>query len=108
MDERARRIGQNEALFREINESLEELDDRFSDPTEQFVIVCECGDERCTDRISLPHREYQELRSDARQFAIVPGHEAVDVETVTAHRDGYNVVRKRPGAPSAIGETTSP
>jgi hypothetical protein len=108
MDERARRIGQNEALFREINQSLEELDDRFSDRNEELVIVCECGDERCIDRIGLPPEQYEELRSDARQFAVVPGHEAVDVETVTARREGYNVVRKRPGAPSAIAEATSP
>jgi hypothetical protein len=106
MDERTRRIAQNEALFREINKSLEQLNDRLSEPSEPFMIVCECGDETCVSRISLSPLDYQELRADATQFAVVPGHEVVDVETVAARREGYNVVRKRPGAPAAIAEAT--
>ena len=106
MDERTRRIGMNEALFREINESLEELNERFSELDSGFVIVCECGDETCTDRINLSAVHYQELRADARQFAVVPGHEILDVEIVATRREGYNVVRKRSGLPSAIAEAT--
>ena len=37
--------------------------------------------------------EYEELRSDAHQFAVHPGHVYPDVESVVARLKGYNVVR---------------
>ena len=39
MDERAERIGRNEALFRSINENLEELNDSLAPMTGTFEIV---------------------------------------------------------------------
>jgi hypothetical protein len=106
MDERTRRVGLNEAVFREINQQLEELNDRFAADSERLVIVCECGDETCAERIELLPSEYESLRSDATHFAVVPGHEISDLEKVVAERPGYNVVEKRPGSPALIAITT--
>ena len=47
MDERARRIGHNEALFREVNERVKALTDEFDAADEPMEIMCECGDRSC-------------------------------------------------------------
>ena len=50
MEERERRIGMNEALFREVNERLEELAQGFAHP-ETLDLICECGNVSCASRI---------------------------------------------------------
>ena len=52
--------------------------------------------------------EYEQIRSEARQFAVHPGHEYPDVETVVARLKGYDIVRKSKGAPAQIAEQTDP
>jgi hypothetical protein len=108
MDERERRIGLNEAVFREANERIEDLNQSFATITDELVLVCECGDGKCVDKISMSPAAYEELRADATHFAIVPGHEISDVEQVVARRDGYHVVRKNQGIPRRIAELTDP
>jgi hypothetical protein len=45
---------------------------------------------------------------DPAHFAVVPGHEAPEVEEVVARRDGYDVVNKDEGMPRRIAEVTDP
>ena len=45
---------------------------------------------------------------DSALFAVKPGHEVEDVETVVERKDGYWVVRKAPGAPQRIARETDP
>ena len=106
-DERAARIGANEALFREVNEQIEAMNERFGGG-ESFTIVCECGDGDCTERISVPVDVYERIRADAELFLVVPGHEIPAVEEVTEEGDGYRIVRKREGVPEAVAEETDP
>jgi hypothetical protein len=108
MDERQRRIGLNEAVFREANERIEELNRTFEPLTGELVLVCECGYGGCTEKISMSASAYEEVRSDPTQFAIIPGHEISDVETVVAHNEGYDIVRKDKGVPQRIAELTDP
>jgi hypothetical protein len=108
MDERTRRVGLNEALFREVNERIEQLEERFGLESEILSIVCECGDASCTERIHLTHEQYAELRTDPLHFAVVKGHDIPDLESVIAERQNYDVVRKRPGSPAEIAEATEP
>jgi hypothetical protein len=108
MDERERRIGLNEAVFREANERIEELNQTFATLTQKLVLVCECGDAQCVEKISISPEAYEDLRADAALFAIVPGHEIPDVEQVVAQREGYDVVRKHDGIPRRIAEVTDP
>ena len=54
------RAARNEALFREVNEQARSASDRQqSAPAEEFLIICECSDDRCTERISLPLAVYE-------------------------------------------------
>jgi hypothetical protein len=108
MDERKRRIGLNEAIFREANERIEELNQTFATLTDELVLVCECGYADCTEKISISPAEYEELRANSTHFAIVHGHEIPDVERVVAEREGYDVVRKDDGVARKIAEVTDP
>lgn len=108
MDERERRIGANEAVFREANERIEELNQTFATITDKLVLVCECGDGRCVEKISMSPAAYEELRGEATHFAVVPGHEIPDVEQVVERREGYHVVKKNQGIPRRIAEVTDP
>ena len=106
--ERTERVGLNEAVFREVNERLRELGERFGVGDEELDLVCECGTETCTERITMNRKDYEALRADPAQFAIVRGHERPDVEEVVAHHRRYDVMRKRPGLPQEIAEATNP
>ena len=104
MDERQERVGLNEVLFREVNERLGHINETFSGPIDQIDMVCECGQAACIDRFSMDTEAYQELRADARTFAIKPGHEVADVEEVVSEGPDYVVVRKRDGGPAELAE----
>jgi predicted metal-dependent hydrolase len=107
MEERERRIGMNEALFREVNERLEELAQSFAHP-ETLDLICECGNPSCASRIEMDREEYEHLRSDSATFAIVKGHRIPDVEKIVERRKRYDVVRKTAGEAEEIAEKTDP
>lgn len=107
-DERQRRVGRNEAIFRHVNERLSDLNETLVAFTDKMQIVCECGDGGCIERISMTVEQYEALRADSRRFAVVKGHELPGVETVVETHDAYAVVEKRPGIPARIAEQTDP
>jgi hypothetical protein len=110
MDERTRRIGQNEALYRAINDKIEGLNESFGMVAESMAVVCECGQLECTEQIELDIPTYERVRSDSTQFVVLPGHEIPDVETIVEERDGFNIIRKDPGEPAELArelDTTS-
>jgi hypothetical protein len=108
MSSREERIGLNEAVFREVNERIENLAQRFELNEEPFDLVCECGDADCVQRISMTRAEYEKLRSDPHLFAVHPGHEYPDVEEIVERRKGYDIVSKNEGIPEKIAERTDP
>jgi hypothetical protein len=108
VDERGKRIGQNEVVFREVNERLRELGEGFSLVSEIAEFVCECGDSGCAERVQLPLSEYERVRSDAKWFVVVPGHELPEYEKVVEKKDGYTIVEKLPGGPAGIAIRDDP
>ena len=104
-DERERRVGVNEALFREVNEQIRSLADRDGANGNSITVICECGDTDCTERLELLLSEYERIRSDSRLYVISRGHEIPAVEDVVERRDGWEVVRKV-GAASEVAEET--
>lgn len=102
MDERTRRIGENEAIFREVNERVRETSATFFVDTGDAQFICECGHASCMERITLTLTEYEQVRSDPTTFAIVPGHDLPDVETVLEQNERFAVVRKHEGDPAKL------
>jgi hypothetical protein len=105
---REERIGMNEAVFRDVNERIQDVAAAFDLTSEPLDLICECGDAGCVERIALTPGEYEKIRSDAHLFAVARGHVAPDVEELVEKRKGYDVVRKFKGAPARIAEQTDP
>jgi len=108
VDERGRRIGENEGLFREVNERIKGVSEGFSLVLENAEFVCECGQVDCSERITMTLEDYERVRKEPTWFAIVPGHEIPDVETVVERNPAYHVVRKDEGEPARLARETDP
>jgi hypothetical protein len=96
------RVVANEALFRSVNEHINEANDRLLEGASHSELdyldfVCECGEADCVEHVQLTAAEYEEVRSEPRQFALVAGHENLGVETVVRRTERFLVVRKRVG-----------
>jgi hypothetical protein len=89
------RAAQNEVLFRRVNEEIEKLGQ--IDPgsgSRRTAFVCECSDGTCSQQVHLTIAEYEEVRSDARWFAIAPGHVTEEIEHVVRRTDRFLIVEK--------------
>ena len=109
MDERARRVGRNEAAFRSVNEQIEGLTRGLAALSDNTLhVVCECGSLDCTQQLTVPMEVYEDVRSDPTLFLVRPGHDIPSVEDVVSRELGYMVVRKRPGGPADVARETDP
>src|SRR3954464_12462667 len=87
---RQRRAGQNQSLFRRVNESIER-----QQPTAAFIeFVCECAQKTCDVPVPLAVDEYEEVRKVSTQFLVAPGHVVPRVERVVWETPRYQVVEK--------------
>ena len=102
MSERERRLAENEAYFREINERLEEQVKRLSGNV-TFNILCECASLTCAARLTVTPAEYEAIHGDPRQFIVVTGHANAEIEETVMRTATYDVVRKR-GEAGAVAE----
>jgi len=93
MDEREQRLAQNEALFREVNERVDAIAHKLG-PDVPYEFLCECANADCTFRLTLPNAVYEAVRSDPRQFVILPLHYTPEVEELVLEEETYWVVRK--------------
>ena len=84
----------NEDLFREVNERIEALNESFESILPVGEWVCECPNETCADLVELSVAEYEAIRQHPNRFAVLPGHEALDVEVVVERHERYLVVEK--------------
>jgi hypothetical protein len=91
---RRRRIAENEARFREINDRLAQDLRRLPVDGDPVAFVCECGHVDCTEHVHVSVPEFAEVREERMRFVLLPGHEIADVEDVVARTDRYVVVRK--------------
>jgi len=93
LEEQKRRIGENEAIFRDVNQMVRGLDPAL------MTILCECGDAACRDQLLI---EYERVRDDSTLFILRPRHEAAETEEVVSKHLEFWIVRKRPGLPASI------
>ena len=98
VDPRENRRAQNEALFREVNERVEEVAAGLVGHGEGDSLligfICECGLDDCTAPLEVTQGQYESVRRDPRRFVVLPGHEDTDAERVVERHGGYLVVEK--------------
>lgn len=94
----------NEATFRKVNEGIEAR----RDPDGLLAFMCECGRLGCNKLVELTRAEYESVRANPRTFALVDGHEILEVEDVVGRTDRYIVVEKRGKPEAEVVEHTDP
>jgi hypothetical protein len=104
MSRREERLARNEAFFRELNERLEAV---TPDSAEELVVVCECADEDCVQRLKLREGEYEAIRAHDTHFVVAVGHVDMSIEDVVRRTDRFEVVAKR-GVAGDIAEDLDP
>jgi hypothetical protein len=92
----AERIGRTDSAFRDANEQIVvRAEEELSDGEQAVPFICECADEDCATIVQLTLSEYEDVRTDSRQFLNVIGHERSEglVEIVSTNHN-HLVVRK--------------
>lgn len=87
---REKRLAANEVFFRELNQKLE----RRTDDSDSLIVVCECADEDCAQRLELTRGEYEAARSEPVLFVVAHGHIDPEIEEVISRNERYELIRK--------------
>jgi|SRR6185312_2573394 len=98
------RVAMNEATFRKVNEGMQ----AGQDPPGRLTFLCECGRLGCNKLMELTRDEYEAVRADSTTFAIIDGHEILEVEDVVERHERYAVVRKRGTEEEEVAYNTDP
>jgi hypothetical protein len=93
LDARRLRAAKNQSLFRDVNERIVELSEKF-EAKGMLRYVCECALKNCVERVEMAQGEYEVLRRVPTHFAVKHGHELEGVEEIVDYTDRYVVVEK--------------
>jgi hypothetical protein len=107
-DDRLRRVGDNEALYRQVNERIKELNQGFGSITGTFAIACECGNLGCAEHLRVTPQVYEQTRADPTHFIVTPGHQTDDLEVVVAQNDDFVITEKAPLRARDLAKETDP
>ena len=82
-------------MYRSVNRELEHASEEHGDgPDDELEVLCECGQDGCSDTVSLTIAEYDEVHQQRDRFVVAKGHEDSSIERVVRESDGYVVVDK--------------
>ena len=79
-DQRVRRLAENEAIARQVNEQVEQLGQRWNAPGEPLEILCECSLAECTQRLHVSLTDYAAVREHDTRFLLVDSHVIEEIE----------------------------
>jgi hypothetical protein len=99
---RRRRLAENQALFREINERIGASAEAQGTDPHAYEFVCECSSLECFERFELTLHEYGRVREREQRFIVLSGHEQPDIEDVVERRGDVVIVEKRGDAVDAV------
>jgi hypothetical protein len=105
MERRLERRARNEALIREVNERIEQVD-RSADAAGRapddgrYEFLCECGrgEGACEATVTMTIDEYERVRAQDDRFVVAPGHEEDRIEQVFESNERFVLVDKHPEA----------
>ena len=92
-----RRLAENEVIFREVNEQIRhEVAKNFGRIAKDLPLefYCECANENCRERISLPSAEFRVAHSSDKHFIVKRGHIFPKVEHLIDRRENYDIIEK--------------
>jgi len=91
-----------QALLREVNERIEQLDQEWS-ISGTVSLLCECGNIGCFERVEISAADYDAVRRFPTRFLVKPGHLAREGDRVIGETANCVIVEKTgPSATDAI------
>jgi hypothetical protein len=100
--QRPARLAQNEILYRQVNERIEDINKAFDGVAAlEGEWVCECADANCTTTVFATVEEYESVRANSRTFIVAPGHVDPYIEHVVRGNERFTVVEKTGAAGDA-------
>ena len=79
-------------LFREVNEQIRRINSGFDAHASTYLVLCECENAECIERVEVPAAVYDEVRRSDERFVVLAGHErGLDERVVSS--GGYCVIR---------------
>ncbi len=112
MGERENRVTKNEAVYRDLNERVRQIDrDMLGDDplpdSDAVECFCECADPDCTVRLRVTNSEYESARRNPLAFIVREEHALPQYEQVVErHDDRFVVVLKTAG--KQVARETNP
>ncbi len=94
LDLQRQRAARNQAVCRDVNDRIDELNEQLGSDDALPQYICECLDVSCGERIAIPHHDYLRIRRNPVEFVVVPGHEDLQVEQVIDRETSWLIVRK--------------
>ncbi len=107
-DDRIRRVGENEALYRLVNERIKALSPGSHATTGEFGVICECATLACKTQIMIRPEVYEQTRAQSDRFIVLRGHQLDDLETVIEEHESFFVIEKTPAEARRIAEEMDP
>jgi hypothetical protein len=83
-----------QSLYRVVNEQIEQLGARWTQPYDTMIVVCECADPDCLERFELATSLYDAVRAEPTRFVLAPGHKIADADRVVEAGPDYLIVEK--------------
>jgi hypothetical protein len=106
------RRAKNEVLFREVNERVAEVVTHFLEDgqtdSEPIGFTCECARTDCGEPVTMTLGEYEAIRTEPIHFAVAPGHERLEIESVIERHPTYFVVEKSDQEAQEVARGTDP
>ena len=102
MDMREKRLAQNEALFREVNEKVEAIAAQHGDDDHVYEFYCECSNADCTLQVRATLAAYEAVRAEPTRFLVFPQHALPDIEEILERTKEWWVVEKTGDAGSYV------
>ena len=94
-NEHKRRLAENEALFREVNERVNEQAEEHGEDGHVYAYFCECSRPDCVEQVRHTTAEYELIRADGARFILVAGHQIDEIEDVIVRLNDSVVVEKQ-------------
>jgi hypothetical protein len=102
----ARRAAENESIFRDANERVEERLGELTLEDGRSPFLCECEDLHCRQMLRLSREEYEAVRSRPNRFVVAPGHPITN-SMIVSEGERYHVVDKT-GEAGAVAADLDP
>jgi hypothetical protein len=100
-------LPRNEALFREVNDRIEDVSHSVAPDDAAMEFLCECDRADCRENVSLTRAEYEAVRAVPTHFIVLPYHQDPRIEHVAATSERFLVVEKE-GKAARLAQESDP